>query len=409
MKDAKIKVLIAGAGIGGLSAAIALARGGAQVEIYEASAQLSQVGAGLQLSANAMHVLSKLGLKKQIIAAGFAPQKAVIKDGRSGRALLTAPLGAAHQSRYGQPYIHIHRAALQDCLLQAAQEAGASLHLGHKITGYGCAQDGAYLSRATYEGVTSEIKGDIVIGADGIKSKICAQMNPDIAPEFTGQTAWRGLVPASALPDGLFETHSTVWTGPDRHIVVYYVKAPDNGQAMLNFVAVKEQESWQSEDWSQSADMDALRAAFEGWDSPIEQLLAACDESYLWGLFDRPPLPRWTHAHIALLGDSAHPMLPFMAQGAAMAIEDSYVLAQCLNADVSADLNIEASLKLYAQNRQARTAMLQAKSRNNAKLFHLGRGPARLWRDSKFKIGTHIPAARHSQFDPIYGLDVTQS
>ena len=379
-----------------MTAALALKKIGASVEIIEQSEVLGEVGAGLQLSANAVHVLAALGLEDAISETACRPQNAVMRHYRTGREELSVPLGQGHETRYGKPYFHIHRADLHKALERAALSAGVKVHLGAAITGY--VQDGTSII-AHADGC--DFAGDALIGADGIRSAVQTMMLGPQDPEFTGQIAWRGLVDASRFPEGIISMDATAWLGPGQHFVAYYVR----GGALINFIAVQERDEWTEEDWHKTGDYNILRNAFEGWDPRVTQILDASDAVHLWGLFDRPPLEKWTDGRAALLGDACHPMLPFMAQGAAMAIEDAYVLAKSVKDNPE---SIPFALEAYARDRQTRTAMLQAISRQNAKMFHRETAPLRALRRASFGVATLLPAVAHNRFDKIYGVDVTQ-
>jgi len=389
-------ILISGAGIGGLTAALALAQNGAKVDVFEQAAELGEVGAGLQQGPNAMHVHAALGIDKDIEAVAFEPESIQFRDYQSGKSLLSTPLKNAHESRYGQKYLHIHRADLHDILLAAAQKAGVTIHLGQVIEGYEQQSD-----FVTAKSGDASFRGDILIGADGIKSKIRNQMLGPQGNHFTGHVAWRGIVPASKLPEGHIPHSANNWLGPKRHFVSYYVR----GGEYINFVAIEERDDWTEESWSQKGDMTELRDAFSGWDNRVTDLLEACGECYLWGLFDHPPLSTWTDGRVALLGDAAHPMLPFMAQGASMAVEDGWVLAQSIAAHKD---NPQRALEAYEIARYGRVTMIQKMSRDNAKLYHMNSSLQTFIRNAKFKIGTHVPAATHSQLDKVFGVNVVK-
>ena len=390
-------ILIAGGGIGGLSAALAFAKRGARVSVFEKRAVLGEVGAGLQLSANAMHVLSALGVEAEIRAAGFAPNAAVLRDYQSGKPLLTTPLKHAHRARYRQDYLHIHRADLHRILFEAAIDAGAKIHSGNQAMRYTQSDNQITLHLDQHT-----VSGDILIGADGLHSQIHTQMLGQQKPQFTGQIAWRGLVSAKALPTGAIPPDANAWLGPGAHFVAYYVRGGD----MINFVAVREQKQWTKESWHEAGEVKNLRNAFAGWDPRITALLGACDQCYLWGLFDRKPLPKWTDGRAALLGDAAHPMLPFMAQGAAMAIEDAWVLAASVTAQAGMPA---AALADYETRRKPRASKIQAISRDNAKLFHTRSASGRRFRQLKLAIANKAPALRHARLDRIYKTNVTQN
>lgn len=397
MKTGDFKVLIIGAGIGGLTTALALAQNGVHVEIFEKAARFSDVGAGLQLSPNAMAVLSSLRLSKEIEAICCEPTAGILRDYKSGKALLTTKMKSVYERRYGHKYLHIHRADLIDCLANAAREAGVKIHFDSKVSAV----------RETEREVKIENKGqmhkaDVLVAADGVRSSLRETITGKSGPVFTGQVAWRGLVPTSKLPAGTIPFAANNWLGPGQHFVSYYV----SGGEMINFVAVQERSEWVEERWDIPADMDELQKAFRGWDPRVTSLIEACGDAYLWGLFDHPPLKTWTKRRMVLLGDAAHPMLPFMAQGAAMAIEDAWVLTHFLTRNTS---SLSKALQNYETFRKPRTARLQKTSRDNADLYHQGSRIGRALRNTKFKIATHIPAAAFSRLDNIYGVDVTQN
>lgn len=388
-------VIVCGAGIGGLCSALALARGGAQVTVLERSNTLGDYGAGIQLSPNAMHVLRALGLGAPLKKAAFEPEAGILRDYKTGKPLLTTKMKGPYEARYGEKYLNIHRADLHGALSRAALDAGVDIQTGISVTGY--IQDATRIKALTTEGA---FEGDILIGADGIKSAIRAQMHPNATPKFSGQIAWRGLVNASDVPPNTLTPTANNWLGPGRHFVSYYVRSG----ALINFVAVMETSKWADEDWRQDGDMGALRKAFSDFDPRVKTLLEACKSCQLWGLFDRPPLTQWTDGRAALLGDAAHPMLPFIAQGAAMAIEDSWALAHMV---FRYDDATEA-LRAYQTARVNRANFIQSVSRNNAKLYHLGTPAQKTWRALKFKIAGQIPMITDSQLDPIFGVNLTR-
>lgn len=389
-------ILISGAGIGGLTAAVALAQNGAKVEVFEKAEGLGEIGAGIQQGPNAMHVHQALGIDKEIEALAFEPESIEFRDFKTGKSILSNPLKGIYERRYGQKYLHIHRADLHNILLKAAEKAGANIYLNRAIEAYEQDNDAVYAIIGD-----KSFGGDLLIGADGIKSKIRLQM---LGPEnniYTGHVAWRGTVPADNLPAGLIPPCANNWLGPKRHFVSYYIR----GGEYINFVAVEERDDWAEERWSQAGDIKELRAAFEGWDPCVTQLLDACENCFLWGLFDHPPLAEWADRRTALLGDAAHPMLPFMAQGASMAIEDAWVLAQSIQAHQGKP---QTALKTYRTARYARATLIQKMSKENGELFHINSPAGKLMRNTKFKIATHIPAAAHSQLDKVFGVNVVK-
>lgn len=351
--------MVAGAGIGGLCTALALAKRGFEVDVYEQSPQLGEVGAGLQLSPNAMHVLQALQVADAVKAKAFRPESAVMRHYRTGNNYFTVPLAEAATQKYAADYLHIHRADLHQALYHACQQHGVTIHLGQTVQGY---QQNSHILTVQSANEQS-IQADVLIGADGIKSNVQACMLGQIPAEFTGQVAWRGVVAANKLPKGLIKPNANLWVGPRQHFVSYYLRGGD----LINFVAVQERNDWQQESWNQAGDISELQQAFSGWHPEVTELLAATEQCFLWALFDRPPLEYWTDGKVALLGDACHPMLPFLAQGAAMAIEDSYALAHCL----ASDDDIPRALQTYQNIRLARTGHIQLNARKNAALYHM--------------------------------------
>jgi len=351
------KNVIAGAGIGGLCAALAIAKRGFDVAVYEQSHQLGEVGAGLQLSPNAMHVLQALGIADEVKTKAFCPQSAVMRHYQTGKTYFTVPLGDTATQKYGADYLHIHRADLHTALHHACEESNVSIHLGQAVQGYLQTPQNLTIQ---FENAES-LEADLLIGADGIKSKVQACMLGQTPAQFTGQVAWRGVVEANKLPKGLIKPNANLWVGPGKHFVSYYLRGGD----LVNFVAVQERTDWQKESWNEPGDISELQETFKGWHPEVTELLAATESCFLWALFDRQPLNQWTDQNVALLGDACHPMLPFLAQGAAMAIEDSYVLAHCL----ASDNNTPVALKAYQDMRLARTRDIQLGARKNASLY----------------------------------------
>ena len=358
------KIVIAGAGIGGLCAALALAKRGFDVAVYEQGIHFGEVGAGLQLSPNAMYVLQALGVADEVKAKAFSPASAVMRHYQTGKNYFTVPLGVTAAQKYGADYLHIHRADLHYALQHACEKLNVSIHLGQTIQSYQhTSQDIASHNLVIQFKNNESLEADVLIGADGIKSKVQSHMLGQIPAQFTGQVAWRGVIEANKLPKGLIKPNANLWVGPDKHFVSYYMR----GGNLVNFVAVQERSDWQKESWSEPGDINELRDTFTGWHPEVTELLDATKSCFLWALFDRHPLSQWTDQNVALLGDACHPMLPFLAQGAAMAIEDSYVLAHCL----ASDNNIAAALKAYQNIRLPRTRVIQLKARKNASLYHM--------------------------------------
>lgn len=380
-----MRAIIAGGGIGGLTAALALHARGASVDLFERASVLTEAGAGVQLGPNAVRVLDGLGLGDGLRSIGSAPVAAEIRDADSGRLLLRTPLGEAAHERWGAPYLQVHRSDLQRLLIDTVEQRGAArMSLGVEVTSVGA--DGQVgLSGGACE------RYDVVIGADGLRSRVAASLFGDDAPRFTGQVAWRAVVDR-AVVDAPVDPVAAVWIGAGRHLVCY----PLRGGRSVNIVAVVEQD-WREEGWRQSGDPHTLAGLFADWPVPVPQLLRAVSETWRWALFDRAPRPQWSRGRATLLGDAAHPMLPFLAQGAAMAIEDAAVLAARLEVGPS----VEAALAAYEHERRPRTSKVQAWSRRNARLFHLPPSLAR----AAFGAASLLdgPSKGMSRFDWLYG------
>lgn len=388
------QALIAGGGIAGMAAAAALARLGWQVRVYERAESFGEVGAGLQMSPNASRVLRWLGVLDEAARVGSRPERAELRDGTTGERIYRADLGDTAEQRWGAPYLHLHRADLHRVLTDAALAEGAELLTGTPVKLYAHRPEGV---RVTLED-GAHLTGDLVIGADGIRSAMRTALNGPEAPDFTGHVAWRGTVAAEKLPEGLVGRAATVWAGAGRHVVIY----PLRGGSLINYVAVEEGADWTEEGWTAPGDPNVLRAMFTGWHSTVTQVLAAAEAPFRWGLFSRPEQVRWADRNVALIGDAAHPMLPYMAQGAAMALEDVAVLVRCLTGHE----DTSAALLAYEEERWQRVTRVQAQSRANGRLFHktsrMGQLAARL----PLKLATGIaPAFAAGRLDWLYGYD----
>jgi len=392
-----MKIIISGGGIGGLTAALCCLHHGHEVTVLEQAPDLGEVGAGLQISPNAMKVFEALGLAERLADAGFRPQGIEGRMGVSGMRLFSFALGDAAVKRWGSPYLHIHRADLIAVLQFALQvKAPDAVRLGAQVEGY--VQDSNGVAAVLADG--TEIVGDVLIGADGIHSPIREQMLGPDQPQFTGNVAWRAVVPVDRLGSDVPDPVACAWMGRGQHAVTYLLR----GGELANFVGVVERSDWTNESWTEEGSRAQALADFSGWHPTITRMIEASDEMFRWALFDRAPLKTWTEGRVALLGDACHPMLPFMAQGAAMAIEDAFVLA----ASLSKHDKIIPALESYQSTRLARASKVQAGSRANAQTFHqrtpLGRlstyGP--MW-----LAGRIAPGMIQARQNWIYGHDVT--
>jgi len=354
-----LKFLVVGGGIGGLTVALCLAQKGHKVQVFEQAAEFGEAGAGIQLSPNCTRVLHYLDLEQALRAAAFLPEATQIRQWQTGKIISETPLGSEAIARYGMPYYHIHRGDLLKVLVTAAQQhASITLSTSAIVGSFEQSQE-----RVTLQVDGSVHHGDALIGADGIHSVVRTGLWGEQKPRFTGNVAWRALVPVGRLPSGLIKPMSTVWWGPGKHFVHYYVRSGE----LVNCVCVTEKSGWEVESWTEPGNKEELTAEFSGWHPDIKQLIENVDQGSLfkWALFDRAPMKRWGSGRVTLLGDACHPTLPFMAQGAAMAIEDAAALAICV------ENNLPRGLRRYEDQRRDRTARVQQSSRRNAKVFHL--------------------------------------
>ena len=355
---ARQRVLIGGGGIGGLTAALALLRNGIDVEVYEQASELKEVGAGVQLAANGTRVLYALGVGDELKALSCEAQGKEIRHWKTGETWKLFDLGPASIERYGFPYFTVYRPDLLDVLARAVRAAKPDcIHLGARCAGFEQDEAGVTLQ---LEGGAS-VKGDALIGADGVHSRIRqALLGPD-RPEFTGTIAWRGIVAMERLPKHMARMVGSNWVGPGGHIVHYPLRA---GKVM-NFVGVLERSDWRIESWTARGTREELAADYRGWHDDIQAFIREIDTPYKWALMVRAPLERWTSRRVSLLGDAAHSMLPFLAQGAVMAIEDGFVLARALAA-----YDVEEGLRHYETARRDRTRRTVEGSAANMHRFH---------------------------------------
>lgn len=375
------KITVLGGGIAGLAAATALAQRGANVTVLEKSAELGEVGAGLQISPNGVAVLKALGLDGGAEKLANVPEAVDLRDMSSGKQVAHLALGETAVKRWGNPYWQFHRADLLGVLADGARNAGVDIRLGQKIE------------------TLDQVRADVIIAADGVRStaRSCEFSVEDAG--FTGQVAWRGLIPAAKVPHKI-QNAATVYMGPGRHLVTY----PLRGGKLINFVAVEERDSWSEEGWNIPDDPANLRRAFTGASPDVCALLEAVEHTFLWGLFNHPYLPQWTKGNIALIGDACHPMLPFLAQGAVMALEDAWVLAR----ELEAHEDISRGLLAYETLRKPRATRVQKAAASNATAYHLEQGLARNVAHMGLSTMSKIaPSMLLGRFDWLYGADVT--
>jgi salicylate hydroxylase len=356
------KILIAGAGIGGLTAASCLMKAGYDVEVYEQAPELSEIGAGIQLSANAMHLLNYLGLGEAIAKLSVRPGAYVFRLHDTGEVIGQFPLAAEHERLNGAPYNQLHRADLHDLLAAKAREFNKDVvRLNRRVAGFEENSTGVELFFTD----GSKAKGDLLIGADGVKSVVRKQIAGDDHATYAGDAAWRLTLPADRLPDNFMGQVMSVWMGPGAHVVCYYLR----GGALLNFVGLVETEEISEESWTAKFPWERLKADFAGWHENIQTVIDRTDKDacFRWSLYYRPPIATWSSRRATLLGDAVHATLPYLAQGACMAIEDAAVLARALQStNEAAD-----ALQLYERNRIDRTSRIVKGSDANRTLFHM--------------------------------------
>jgi salicylate hydroxylase len=386
-----MRIIIIGAGIGGLAATLAMRRAGFEVQVFEQAAELREVGAGIQISPNASRILNRFGLEDSMRRFGVRPQAVVLRRWDDGRELARQPLADACERDFGAPYYNFHRADLLD-LLSAAIPDGV-VQLDHRCVGL--RQHDNRVEVQFHNGASAD--GDVVVGADGIHSTVRhAIMGPE-SPRFSGHVAYRGLLPADRVAHLDLEVVASAWWGPGHHFVHYFVGA---GARWHNWVAVTPGE-WGVESWTAKGEVaDALKE-FEGWHPQVRAIIGAVETTNRWALFDRDPLPRWTVGRVTLIGDAAHPMLPYMAQGAVQSIEDGALLAKCLESADARD--VDAALLRYEQTRKPRASRCQEGSRRNGVTYHLPDGDEQRNRDANLSSATTAPLPQNAW---LYGHDV---
>ncbi len=387
-------VLIAGGGIGGLSASIALAKHGIASCILERSSFTEESGAGIQLGPNATRLLRTLGVLEAVEPAAFRPDAICLFDGVSGRRLATVPLKSEAERRYGAPYLTLHRADLHAALLSVAKTlAPVELRDGFDLAQVEPGPKTVAARRIGGPGA----EGSALIGADGLWSAVRKTVVPGARLRFSGATAYRGLLPLGDLPSPFADPVVGLWLGPKAHLVHY----PVRGGKALNLVAVTEG-GQEVQGWNQSGDAASLLSGFTRWCKESKSLLERVEAWRRWSLYRLPPLPYWSSGAVTLLGDAAHPVLPFLAQGAGLAIEDAVTLAATLATEPDEPA---AAFHRYELLRRPRTTRLQQQSKRFGWLYHL-RGPARLARN--FALRRRSEETALAKFDWLYG-DTTLS
>jgi salicylate hydroxylase len=354
------KIAIIGGGIGGLMAALALIRRGIDVDVYEQAHELRELGAGVQVSANGTRVLHALGLKDALEQVQVLPAGKVIRLWNTGQTFKLFDLGMDSVERYGSPYITIHRGDLHSVIAQALlREKPSAVHLRHKLVRLSQTGDDVKLE---FEGA-SPVTAHFVIGADGVHSAIRTHLFGDAKPQFCGIVAWRGVVPMDRVPASVATILGTQWVGPGGHAVHYPLRAGK----LLNFVGLRERADWTVEGWNVRGTTEEFAGDFAGWHEDVHAIIGKIETPYKWALALRPPLPAWSVGRCTLLGDACHPMVPFLAQGAVMALEDGMVLARCVEKYAS---DHRAALTHYEAARRERANAVAAASSGMIRRLH---------------------------------------
>jgi salicylate hydroxylase len=389
-----LRIAIVGGGLGGLAAALFLREAGLDATVYEQDPELREVGAGIVVSPNMARPLAALGLAHELERVAVRLEAAwEFRRWKDGRVLSVQPMGEECESLYGAHCYVAHRADLL-AMFQRALPASA-LCLDRRCLEINQDEREAELSFVSRAGRNTKVTADVVVGADGIHSVVRQAVAPKIDARFSGLCAFRCLVPAGKAPETALRPVQTLWLGPGHHFVHY----PISGGRLVNIVAIGPAGAWRTESWMADGEISDLIAEFEGWDDRVRQLIVSASSTKRWAMYDRDPLERWTAGRISLLGDAAHAMLPFFAQGAAQAIEDAVALARCLqNADRD---SVPQALERYEGIRRPRTNQVQVMSRGREVQNHLPDGPERRRRDAELAEGDPL---RESAW--LYGYDL---
>jgi salicylate hydroxylase len=357
--SAKPRILIAGAGIGGLATALALARRGFEIEIFEQAPELMELGAGVQISANGSRVLIDLGLKAAMDRVVCEAALKEVRIWNTGRTWKLFDLGRDSIERFGAPYWFVHRGDMHRALLDAVRgSANVRIHTGQRCTGF--EQDGAGVRLELSNGHPAT--GDVLIGADGVHSMVRQKLWEAAKPEFLGIICWRGLIRNEDLPEEMRRPVGTNWVGPGGHVITYPLRRGE----IMNWVGFGEREDWKVESWTEKGTHEECANDFPNWHPLVHALISKLDQPYKWALVGRAPLAAWTKGRVSMVGDACHPTLPFLAQGANMALEDGLVLARCLDAYQ----DVERALKRYEALRLERTTRIVDGSAESGRRFH---------------------------------------
>lgn len=390
----RLRVGIVGGGIGGLALAGSLIKFGMEVHVFERATAFGEVGAGIQMTPNAVKIMRELGLWQELHKVSFLPHCIVGRNWRSGTEVFRTPLREECPRLYGAEFFHTHRADVHRILLSRLPDNAATLSA--TCTDVTQTTEGAVMRFAN----GAEYEADVVVGADGIHSAVRKRLFGEDAPRFTGNMCWRTTIPFDAQPLDFVSPDASFWLGPHGHVVTYYLRAGK----MVNLVAIRETSEWVEEAWNVPSSVEEMSAAFPGWHPNVLKLFSEATQVYKWGLFDRDPMTAWSCGRITLLGDAAHPMLPFLSQGAAMAIEDGYVLARTLTDGT----DVYDALRRYEALRLPRTSRVQLESRKRGETYHTASPLRQLYRDVRYKLKQLIePQSTGLQASWVYAYDAT--
>ena len=392
-----LRIGIIGGGIGGAALARSLDAAGIDYHLFEKASAFGEVGAGVQMTPNAVKVLKALNLGEDLRRMGFLPEAMVGRNGQTGQELFRTPLKTTCPALFGAEFYHVHRADLHAALCRNIPADKATL--GLQCTGI--VQAGGNAAATFSDG--SRFEADLIVGADGIHSVVRDALWGKEPARYTGHMCWRGLVEVDRHPLPFVSPDAAFWMGPKGHVVTYYVK----GGAAVNIVAVNENRDWVEESWTVKTTRQELLNGFAGWHDDLAELFRRTDpdQIYKWGLFDRDPMACWSKDRVTLLGDAAHPMLPFLSQGAAMAIEDGYVLAQAL---AHWGTDVPAALAAYEAERRPRTARVQLEARERGRTYHMSSPDELKKRDQEYKAEqARNPNAVGIKAEWVYQYDAT--
>ncbi len=378
-----LHAIIAGAGIAGLTTALTLARAGHRVTVLERTSALEEAGAGLQLSPNATTIYASLGILDRIERFALAPEALRVRRARDGVEIMNLQYGPLAEMRWGAPHLAIHRADLQRVLVESiAANPAISIVTGTEVLGFAAASDGIQVGARSHSRTSGDgnvrFDGDILIGADGLKSAVRDRLGLGEAdqPVYSNRTAWRALLPAELAPSEALTLETNLWLGPKAHLVHY----PLRGGELVNIVAIVE-DHWRGdadgEFWQRDGDPREIRSRYASWHPQARNLINAVKDWKRWPLFDRVPATRWSVDRVILIGDAAHPVMPFLAQGACLAIEDAAALNSALAAT---DGKVNAAISLFEKKRLVRAAELRIASRRQGAIYHMS-GPFAMARD----------------------------